>query len=111
LPGGGPRPEAAEKDLRRLSDGTKVEIVDGNALERARIGRPEVEGLKVLPAPRLTSMTILKATGKTSAGPVSRWLNRPVSQRISALLLFLFPGIRPIHATIGTALLAIVMFA
>mgnify|MGYP003575214086 FL=1 len=53
---------------------------------------------------------VLRATGKASDGPVSRWLNRPLSRRISALLL-LVPGIRPTHATVGTAVLALAMFA
>ena len=110
VPGGGPLPAAAEEDLRRLSEGAAVDVVDDNALEDARIGRSEFDGLEVA-APRLTSMAILKATGKASDGPVSRWLNRPVSQRISALLLHFFPDIRPLHATIGTALIAATMFA
>jgi len=53
---------------------------------------------------------ILRQTGKASDGPVSRWLNRPVSRRLSALLLHV-PGLRPVHATAGTALLALTMFA
>jgi phosphatidylglycerophosphate synthase len=111
VPGGGPLPETAEEDLRRLSNGTTVDLVEGNALEESGIQRKGFEGLEVFAAPRLTSREILKATGKASDGPVSRWLNRPVSQRISALLLHLFPEIRPVHATIGTVLLAIAMFA
>ena len=101
----------AEEDLRRLSNGTTVDVIDGNSFEEARIERKALESLEVLAAPRLTSRAILKATGKASDGPVSRWLNRPVSQRISALLLYLFPQIRPVHATIGTVLLAVAMFA
>ena len=61
-------------------------------------------------APRLTTRDTLRATAKASDGPVSRWLNRPVSRLISALLLRL-PGIRPIHATLGTVILAAAMFA
>jgi phosphatidylglycerophosphate synthase len=53
---------------------------------------------------------LLKTTGKLSDGPVSRWINRPISRRISALLLN-WPGIRPLHATICCALLGIFMFA
>lgn len=56
------------------------------------------------------SAEILRRTGKASDGVVSRWLNRPVSQRLSALFLR-WPGMRPIHATVGTAVLASVMFA
>ena len=53
---------------------------------------------------------ILARTGKAGDGPVSRWLNRPVSRRLSALLLRI-PGLRPIHATAGTVVLALLMFA
>ena len=111
VPGGGPLPAKAQEDVRRLSEGATVDLVDGNALEGARIGHSEIEGLAILAAPHLTSMAILKTTGKTSDGPVSMWLNRPVSRLVSALLLLLFAGIRPLHATIGTMLLAAAMFA
>jgi len=53
---------------------------------------------------------IVKATAKSTDGLVSRNLNRPISQAISIGLLK-FPGIRPIHATWGTAALAVLMFA
>jgi CDP-L-myo-inositol myo-inositolphosphotransferase len=53
---------------------------------------------------------IIKATAKSTDGLVSRSLNRPISQAISTVLLKI-PGIRPIHATIGTAALAVLMFA
>ena len=53
---------------------------------------------------------IVKATAKSTDGLVSRSLNRPISQAISSALLH-FPAIRPIHATIGTAALAVLMFA
>lgn len=59
---------------------------------------------------RKASRAFLKATGKREDGLVSRYLNRPVSRSISALLLR-FAAIRPIHATAGTALLAIMMLA
>lgn len=53
---------------------------------------------------------ILKATAKPQDGIVSRAINRPISQAISGLLLR-WPGIRPIHATLLTALIALVMTA
>ncbi len=53
---------------------------------------------------------IVRATAKSTDGLVSRSLNRPVSQAISNVLLKI-PGIRPIHATMGTAALAVLMFA
>lgn len=57
-----------------------------------------------------TTRRILQQTGKPGDGVVSRWLNRPISRRISGLLLRV-PAIRPIHATFGTAFLAALMFA
>jgi CDP-L-myo-inositol myo-inositolphosphotransferase len=53
---------------------------------------------------------IIKATAKSTDGLVSRSLNRPMSQAITTVLLKI-PGIRPIHATMGTAALAVLMFA
>jgi CDP-L-myo-inositol myo-inositolphosphotransferase len=64
----------------------------------------------MLAAPRLTTMEVLRATGKASDGPVSSALNRPLSRRLSALLLR-FPSVRPVHATCGTAAIASAMFA
>jgi CDP-L-myo-inositol myo-inositolphosphotransferase len=52
---------------------------------------------------------ILRETAKPSDGIVSRWLNRPISRRLSAALLGV-RGVRPIHATIGTAVIALTMF-
>jgi CDP-L-myo-inositol myo-inositolphosphotransferase len=52
---------------------------------------------------------ILRRTGKASDGPVSRWVNRPVSRLLSAILLRI-PGFSPNHATAGTVALALIMF-
>ncbi len=52
---------------------------------------------------------LIKATAKPGDGIVSRHLNRPVSQTLSGLALRI-PGIRPMHATYGTALLGMAMF-
>lgn len=62
-----------------------------------------------LRSPRTAARAILKGTAKPSDGIISLLFNRPISQRISALLLH-FPGIRPGHLTIVTALLGLVMF-
>jgi CDP-L-myo-inositol myo-inositolphosphotransferase len=59
---------------------------------------------------RGASAAILRGTGKPSDGIVSRTLNRPLSRHISAVLLRV-PGITPMHATIGTAAIALAMFA
>lgn len=62
-----------------------------------------------LERPRAAARTILKGTAKASDGIVSQLFNRPVSQRISGLLLHV-PGIRPGHLTVVTAALGLVMF-
>jgi 1L-myo-inositol 1-phosphate cytidylyltransferase / CDP-L-myo-inositol myo-inositolphosphotransferase len=51
---------------------------------------------------------IIAATGKSSDGIVSRHINRPISQVISRLLLR-YPPIRPVHGTLMTAAIAIIM--
>ncbi len=51
---------------------------------------------------------IIASTTKPSDGIVSRKLNRPISQAISRRLLK-WPGIRPVHATAVTTLLAVAM--
>jgi len=113
---------ATEQDLQRLTGGMATEVgspsgeidrfpaslliaaadipafVAGQPCSFIRLDRASATG------------EILRRTGKASDGVVSRWLNRPISQRLSALFLLL-PGMRPIHATIGTALIAVAMFA
>ena len=101
LPQGTLLGDPAWRDLRRLASSTRVEIA-GDAGQSAATF--EAEALTE------SAAQVLRATGKASDGPVSRWLNRPVSRRLSALLL-LMPGIRPVHATIGTAVLALAMVA
>lgn len=56
------------------------------------------------------SHRVLLQCGKPMDGLISRYLNRPVSRRISGVLLRI-PDARPMHATAMTALLAIGMFA
>jgi CDP-L-myo-inositol myo-inositolphosphotransferase len=60
-------------------------------------------------APAMNAMDVLRGTAKPTDGIVSRYFNRPVSQRISLLALGL-RGARPIHATIVSAMLAPLMF-
>lgn len=86
-----------------------IEIASGpginEAVERAvaaAAGAPE--RLKA------ASRKLLLSTAKPTDGIVSRHINRPISQAISAVALR-FPGFRPVHATVGTALIAIAMFA
>jgi 1L-myo-inositol 1-phosphate cytidylyltransferase / CDP-L-myo-inositol myo-inositolphosphotransferase len=52
---------------------------------------------------------IIKATAKAGDGIVSQWLNRPISQAISKQLLKL-DWMRPGHATLLCAMVAIAMF-
>ncbi|MFY7838509.1 MAG: CDP-alcohol phosphatidyltransferase family protein [Novosphingobium sp.] len=54
-----------------------------------------------------TVMALLRATLKSTEGPVGRWINRPISFRISALALKL--GIGPDPITWFTLMLAMVM--
>jgi CDP-L-myo-inositol myo-inositolphosphotransferase len=113
LPEGESIGAAATEDVRRLAG--KLEV---------KFGKPD-PGLAVVAMPSdwlecaggtidLTgpdaSAEVLRATGKPSDGPVSRWLNRPISRRISALLLR-FAWVRPFHASAGTGVLAVLMFA
>ncbi len=112
---------AAARAARKLAEGGASHILlrigDGAALAAAT--RAEIERLKG-PArvtveagdgPRLAlpgSWEIVRATGKPGDGVVSRWLNRPISQRLTWLVLLL-PGIRPLHVTLFNALLAVPM--
>lgn len=57
---------------------------------------------------RRASRAIVAATGKPGDGIVSRFVNRPISQRISAILLRI-QGILPLHVTFGNAVLGLVM--
>jgi len=57
---------------------------------------------------RRAGRTIIGATGKPGDGIVSRYVNRPISQSISRFVLTI-PGVRPLHATIGTAALGTAM--
>jgi phosphatidylglycerophosphate synthase len=104
LPPGDRLDAAAMADLDRLSGPLDVRIADDGLEADADMER--LAGDRLVPS----AAAILKRTGKDGDGPVSRALNRPVSRFISGLLLQM-PGVRPIHATIGTALLAMSMFA
>jgi CDP-L-myo-inositol myo-inositolphosphotransferase len=62
-----------------------------------------------LASPLAATRALLCRSGKASDGPVSRWLNRPISRPISAICLAI-PWLRPNHVTFVTAVIAIVMF-
>ena len=90
---GRPLDDATRADIERLRGAAEVRIETGQG--------PEV----TLP----TAWEVVRGTGKPGDGPVSRWLNRPISQRITWLVLAI-RGIRPIHVTVFNALLAVPMF-
>jgi CDP-L-myo-inositol myo-inositolphosphotransferase len=120
---------AAARVVRTLAEGGAGEawltIGDGAALAPATLadierlrGAMEVRivspaespaDLPAVPAPQMNAMAILRATAKPGDGIVSRYLNRPISQRISWVLLAI-RGARPIHATIASALFALILF-
>jgi CDP-L-myo-inositol myo-inositolphosphotransferase len=90
--------DGAPLDAAALAD---IERLRGTALVRIEPGSgPEA----VLP----TAWEVVRATGKAGDGIVSRWLNRPISQRITLLVLG-FPSIRPVHVTLFNALIAVPM--
>jgi CDP-L-myo-inositol myo-inositolphosphotransferase len=119
--------DAAREDIVRLAGPMTVRFGEpGAAADVARLPgdrlipaammaaylhgeRGALEGAIALDQAR-AEREILRTTGKASDGLVSRWLNRPISRQVSGLLLHL-PGVRPIHASFGTALLAVAMFA
>ena len=99
--------------LRRFADGDCARLLVGSetAAEREGMGAESAEPNHVLDLdrPAAAARKVLAATTKPSDGVVSRRLNRPVSQRISAALLHI-EGIRPWHLTIVTAAMGLVMF-
>ena len=66
--------------------------------------------ITALPVDGRAHWALVRTSGKSGDGIVSRLINRRISQPISSLLLHLLPGVRPIHATVATALIAAVMF-
>jgi 1L-myo-inositol 1-phosphate cytidylyltransferase / CDP-L-myo-inositol myo-inositolphosphotransferase len=87
--------------------GTPAEGIYTNAasLDTMRSGETMTSRLARL---RSAGRVIVKRTGKAGDGPVSRWLNRPISQAISRLLLK-YPGMTPFAATCGTIAIATAM--
>ncbi len=91
---GAPLSAATRMDIERLRGATDVSVSEGQG--------------PAVPIP--TSWQIVRRTGKPSDGLVSRWLNRPISQSLSWLLLHI-PALRPVHVTIVNAALAAAMLA
>lgn len=98
-----------------------IRVIDGEALVIGSSGASTVIGdrgpwgqcaaddlLGRMSALRHAGRAILRATRKPGDGIVSRYVNRPISQSISRLLLAI-PGVTPFHATMGTAALGTAM--
>lgn len=101
--------EGASSVLLRLGDGGALSETTRAEIERLRgPARVTVEGGNGPPLALPGAWAIVRATGKPGDGLVSRWLNRPISQRITWLLLAI-PGIRPLHVTLFNASLAVPM--
>jgi len=94
-----------------LADGGSLAPATLADIERVR-GKAEVivEAGVAPPAALPDTWQVVRATGKLGDGLVSRWLNRPISQRITWLLLHFLP-LRPVHVTAFNALVAVVMLA
>ena len=115
---------SAMAEVRRLAATTVVHVeAPPAAVEATRFPADQLIAAEAIPDflagkpypftrldPPGATARILRGTGKATDGIVSRWLNRPISRRLSALLLRV-PGIKPIHATIGTAVIAVAMTA
>ena len=91
-------------------------MISGADLQRAALVPPSGREDAASPfrsgasALRDEARAIITETRKPSDGIVSRNINRPISQTISSIVLR-FPGARPWHATLATALIGIVMAA
>jgi phosphatidylglycerophosphate synthase len=114
---------AAARAVRTLADGgaTEIRLLIGDEGALAAATRADIERLRGgagvavergtgVSFPLPTAWQIIRTTGKPSDGLVSRRLNRPISQRITWLVLAL-DGIRPVHVTMVNAALALVMAA
>jgi 1L-myo-inositol 1-phosphate cytidylyltransferase / CDP-L-myo-inositol myo-inositolphosphotransferase len=113
---------AAARAVKALADGgashVRLLLADGRPLAAATLGDIErARGDVVVTVARGVGPAVLlpnawdvvRSTGKAGDGLVSRSLNRPISQRLTRLLLATFPAIRPIHVTLFNALLALAM--
>jgi CDP-L-myo-inositol myo-inositolphosphotransferase len=112
---------AAARAVRQMAgEGAgSVRLLIGNGIALSPATREDIERLRGKAAvavetgtgpdfPLPTSWEVIRATSKAGDGLVSRWLNRPISQRITFLVLAI-PGIQPAHVTIFNALLAVPM--
>lgn len=126
LADGGALDRRALAEIARLAPGVRVIAADASqapvipaetlpdaaAIAALRAGRAPVPAPPADPEAtlRAAGRAIIRATAKPGDGIVARHLNRPVSQAVSALLLRL-GWVRPGHATVLTAAIALAMFA
>lgn len=131
LPDGKQPAPFTRDEIARLGGDLPVSVIDGCEAEayiqagavrtdgttvadtEARSRQPALNGLDPIMARKRLDQwgkEILRATAKPSDGIVSRTINRPISQTISALLLRV-PGVLPLHVTWSTAVLAVTMAA
>jgi phosphatidylglycerophosphate synthase len=103
--------DAGHADIRlRVADAEPLSPATTDDIERLRgSARVVIEAGPVAGGTSLpSSWEIVRATGKSGDGLVSRWLNRPISQRITWLVLGI-PAARPGHVTLVNAALALLM--
>jgi len=104
--------EAGISDIRLQLGGvaalSAATMADIERLRDSAIVRVEANSDARSSAPAVSSWDIIRQTGKPGDGLVSRWLNRPISQRLTWLVLAI-PAARPIHVTVFNALLAAIM--
>ncbi len=133
--GGVQMPLHLEREIARLYPGARVEFAAYDA-DATGAGDMAIDGLKAaagkspieaMPIDQIiqgdfhedaamrrtisaANREIIQKTGKPTDGLVSQWINRPISQFISSILLR-WPAVRPIHATIAAGLTGVVMAA
>ena len=90
------------QEAARLAPATTIHFTE---MSLAPADLPVIDGANLVASPR----EIIKATAKPGDGIVSRHINRRISQACTGGLLRLFPRLRPVQATWGTALLALAM--
>ncbi|MDB5723442.1 MAG: CDP-alcohol phosphatidyltransferase family protein [Novosphingobium sp.] len=93
-------------EIERLAKPARVTLAHGAAGQSVNYGALAIPGEELINP----EWTVLKSTAKPGDGIVSRTFNRPISRFISRRLLKI-PLIRPSHATLGTALIALAMMA
>jgi phosphatidylglycerophosphate synthase len=104
LADGGALSAVALEDIRRAVPGMLVSFVSkGESPGRL------FPSLIPLDDNRAATRFVLQGTGKPGDGVVSRYLNRPLSRSVSALLLT-SPAVRPWHATLITSFVSAAMF-